>query len=101
MNSAQHLQREQTQSRAINVHAKTGAGGGVDANLAPTQVLDPTQALEEVCLIQIMNTARLINRRSRATACLVRPIDVLHGAEYKSSKVACWSDILCSNLCSY
>jgi hypothetical protein len=50
MNSAQHLQREATQSQAVNSNARVSARSGGDAGLIPTQILEPTQRVSQVRL---------------------------------------------------
>ena len=50
MNSAQRLQREATQSQAVNTHARVGARSRGDAGLTPTQILEPTQRVSQVRL---------------------------------------------------
>jgi hypothetical protein len=46
INSAQRLQREATQSQAVNGHS---ARDMADSGLVPTQILAPTQRVEDVC----------------------------------------------------
>jgi hypothetical protein len=50
MNSAQRLQREATQSQAVNSNARVSARSGGDAGLIPTQILEPTQRVSQVRL---------------------------------------------------
>ena len=50
MNSAQRLQREATQSQAVNSHARPTGRAGAEVGPIPTQVLEPTQRVSQVGL---------------------------------------------------
>ena len=59
MNSAQRLQREATQSQAVSGH---GARDMADSGLDPTQILAPTQRIEDVCPLNFRGRFKLINQ---------------------------------------
>jgi hypothetical protein len=60
MNSAQHLEREETQSQALN--GEGSARNGVDSRTVPTQVLPPTQRIGDVRPCYFTARFKLINQ---------------------------------------